>query len=65
VPTGLKGSYALTVETVSGGPVHAARTLALAQDGVDAFTIQTMADDRGTVLVPKAKEDLSILDARK
>ncbi|KIF74706.1 hypothetical protein QR77_13445 [Streptomyces sp. 150FB] len=65
VPTGLKGSYALTVETVSGGPVYAARTLALTQDGVDAFTIQTLPDDRGTVLVPKAKEDLSILDAKK
>jgi hypothetical protein len=62
VPTGLKGSYALTVEPESGGPVHAARTLALTQDGVAAFTVQTLPDDRGTVLVPKAEEDLSILE---
>ena len=28
------------------------------------FTVQTLPDDRGTVLVPKAEEDLSILDGR-
>ncbi|MBT2443596.1 hypothetical protein J7E93_26575 [Streptomyces sp. ISL-36] len=62
VPTGLKGSYALTVERVSGGPVHAARTLALPQDGIPMFTVQTLGDDRGTVEVPVAKQDLSVLD---
>ncbi|PVE13050.1 DUF5719 family protein [Streptomyces scopuliridis] len=63
VPAGLKGSYALTVEPEpGGGPVHAARTLALPEDGVPMFTVQTLPDDRGTVSVPKAKEDLSILD---
>ncbi|MFF7182626.1 DUF5719 family protein [Streptomyces sp. NPDC008121] len=62
VPAGLKGSYALTVERVSGGPVHAARMLALPQDGVPMFTVQTLADDRGTVVVPAAKQDLSVLD---
>ncbi|MEU3184254.1 DUF5719 family protein [Streptomyces sp. NPDC006923] len=61
VPSGLKGSYALTVEPESGGPVYAARTLALPEDGVQMFTVQTLPDDRGTVSVPKAKEDLSIL----
>ncbi|WP_329457567.1 DUF5719 family protein [Streptomyces sp. NBC_01497] len=61
VPDGLKGSYALTVEPQSGGPVYAARTLALPQDGVPDFTIQTLPDDRGTVSVPQAKQDLSIL----
>jgi hypothetical protein len=25
------------------------------------FTVQTLADDRGTVAVPKAEEDLSVL----
>lgn len=64
VPGGLKGSYALTVEPQSGGPVHAARTLALPEDGVPMFTVQTLPDDRGTVAVPKAEEDLSILDGR-
>ncbi|MFJ2440811.1 MULTISPECIES: DUF5719 family protein [unclassified Streptomyces] len=61
VPNGLKGSYALTVEPQSGGPVHAARMLALPEDGVQMFTVQTFPDDRGTVSVPEAKEDLTIL----
>ncbi|MFF5101342.1 DUF5719 family protein [Streptomyces sp. NPDC000134] len=61
VPDGLKGTYALTVEPVSGGPVYAARTLRAAKDGVPAFTVQTLPDDRGTVAVPKAEEDLSVL----
>ncbi|MGS2588324.1 DUF5719 family protein [Streptomyces hebeiensis] len=61
VPAGLKGSYALTVEPQSGGPVHAARMLELPEDGVPMFTVQTLPDDRGTVFVPKAREDLSIL----
>ncbi|MEW1660251.1 DUF5719 family protein [Streptomyces sp. NPDC093707] len=61
-PSGLKGSYALTVEPQSGsGPVHAARTLALPQGGVPAFTIQPLPDDRGSVLVPTAGQDLSLL----
>ncbi|MFI5680881.1 DUF5719 family protein [Streptomyces cellulosae] len=61
VPSGLKGTYALTVETVSGGPVYAARTLAATEEGVPGFTIQTLPDDRGTVAVPEADEDLSVL----
>ncbi|MER6349896.1 DUF5719 family protein [Streptomyces sp. NPDC001595] len=61
VPSGLKGSYALTVEPVSGGPVYAARTLSVNQDGVPAFTVQTLPDDRGTVAVPEAEQDLSVL----
>ncbi|QNE76984.1 hypothetical protein F0344_22290 [Streptomyces finlayi] len=62
VPSGLKGSYALTVATKSGGPVHAARTLALPQGGVEMFTVQTLTDDGGTVAVPTARQDLSLLD---
>ncbi|GAA3303054.1 hypothetical protein GCM10020295_50630 [Streptomyces cinereospinus] len=61
VPGGLKGTYALTVEPVSGGPVYASRTLAATQDGVPAFTVQTLPDDRGTVAVPEAEQDLSVL----
>ncbi|MEV4046957.1 DUF5719 family protein [Streptomyces sp. NPDC049744] len=61
VPAGLNGSYALTVETVSGGPVHASRTLTGSDDDVAAFTVQTLPDDRGTVSVPNADEDLSVL----
>lgn len=62
VPSGLKGGYALTVETESGGPVYAARTLTLAQDGIQMFTVQTLPDDGGTVEVPAAEQDLSVLD---
>jgi hypothetical protein len=62
VPSGLKGSYALTVETESGGPVHAARTLALPQDGIEMFTVQTLPDDGATVEVPEVVQDLSLLD---
>jgi hypothetical protein len=61
VPAGLKGSYALTVETVSGGPVHASRILTGSDDDVAAFTVQTLPDDRGTVSVPNADEDLSVV----
>ncbi|MFH0519788.1 DUF5719 family protein [Streptomyces sp. M41] len=61
VPSGLKGTYALTVESVSGGPVYAARMLAVAAGGVPGFTVQTLPDDRGMVAVPEADEDLSVL----
>ncbi|MEU6817325.1 DUF5719 family protein [Streptomyces sp. NPDC046860] len=59
-PEGGKGTYALTVETVSGGPVHAARTLT-GTEGVSGFTIQTLPNDRGLVAVPRAEQDLSVL----
>ncbi|MFD6875243.1 MULTISPECIES: DUF5719 family protein [unclassified Streptomyces] len=60
-PSGGKGSYALTIETLSGGPVHAARTLSLPHEGIPMFTVQTFSDDQSTVSVPKAVEDPSIL----
>ncbi|QFQ97886.1 hypothetical protein F9278_18550 [Streptomyces phaeolivaceus] len=60
-PGGLKGTYALTVETTSGGPVYASRLLESRLDNVPAFTIQTLPDDRGTVAVPEARQDLSIM----
>ncbi|GHH79794.1 hypothetical protein GCM10018793_33290 [Streptomyces sulfonofaciens] len=61
VPQGLKGTYAVTVEPVSGGPLYAARTLELPEDGIPMFTVQPLADDHGMVQVPKAEQDLSIL----
>jgi uncharacterized protein DUF5719 len=61
VPAGLKGTYALTVEPLSGGPVYGARTLAATEEGVPGFTVQTLPDDRGTVAVPEADQDLSVL----
>ncbi|WP_329623127.1 DUF5719 family protein [Streptomyces sp. NBC_01255] len=62
VPQGFKGAYALTVEPVSGGKVHASRTLALPEDDVKMFTIQPLSDDRGTVEVPSARQDLKVLE---
>ncbi|MDW4910626.1 DUF5719 family protein [Streptomyces sp. ADMS] len=61
VPAGLKGTYALTVERVSGGAVYGSRTLAAPANGIPAFTVQTLPDDRGTVSVPDAEQDLSVL----
>ncbi|WP_217254127.1 DUF5719 family protein [Streptomyces sp. AC602_WCS936] len=61
VPAGLEGAYALTVETVSGGPAYASRTLTGEDDDVASFTVQPLPDDRGMVSVPKAEEDLSVL----
>ncbi|MFE2929508.1 DUF5719 family protein [Streptomyces sp. NPDC059278] len=62
VPSGLKGGYALTVETESGGPVHASRMLTVTEGGIQMFTVQTLSDDNGTVEVPVAEQDLSVLD---
>ncbi|WP_405912400.1 DUF5719 family protein [Streptomyces sp. NBC_00963] len=62
-PPGLKGSYALTVEPMAGsGRFYASRMLELPQDGIPMFTVQTLPDDRGTVSVPRAQQDLSLLD---
>ncbi|MEU1401993.1 DUF5719 family protein [Streptomyces sp. NPDC005728] len=61
VPSGLKGTYALTVEPVSGGPLYASRALAATESGIPGFTIQTLPNDRGLVSVPQADEDLSVL----
>ncbi|MFJ9420310.1 DUF5719 family protein [Streptomyces sp. NPDC101227] len=62
-PSGLKGSYALTVEPQPGsGPVYAARTLVQPLGGIPAFTVQTLPDDRGSVVVPTAGQDLSLLN---
>ncbi|OIK07377.1 DUF5719 family protein [Streptomyces monashensis] len=61
VPSGLQGTYALTVETTSGGPVYASRTLTATEGGVPGFTIQTLPNDRGTVAVPQTTQDLGVL----
>lgn len=62
VPSSGKGAFAVTVEPVSGGPVYASRMLSLPSNGIPMFTIQPMPDDRGTVVVPKTRPDLTILD---
>ncbi|MGJ3559876.1 hypothetical protein ACR6C2_19175 [Streptomyces sp. INA 01156] len=41
--------------------MYASRTLSVTDDGLPAFTVQTLPDDRGLVAVPKAEENLSVL----
>ncbi|MFD4399962.1 DUF5719 family protein [Kitasatospora sp. NPDC058478] len=60
-PGGLNGSFALTVETVSGGPVMAARMLSLPAKDVPMFTIQALRDDHSTVRVPRAGQDPGVV----
>ncbi|OEV08520.1 DUF5719 family protein [Streptomyces nanshensis] len=60
-PKGVKGGYAVTVERLSGGEVYASRTLEQKKGKVPAFTVQTLPDDRGKVLVPHSGQDLSVL----
>lgn len=60
-PQGGKGTYAVTVERLSGGEVYASRMLERKKDGLPAFTVQTLPDDRGTVSVPDSGQDLSVL----
>ncbi|WP_181767217.1 DUF5719 family protein [Streptomyces albidus (ex Kaewkla and Franco 2022)] len=60
-PKGGKGTYAVTVERLSGGPLYASRMMERKDDGVPAFTVQTLPDDRGTVSVPESGQDLSVL----
>lgn len=61
-PKGVKGTYAVTVERLSGGRLYASRMLEQKQGKVPAFTIQTLPDDRGKVLVPHSGQDLSVLN---
>ncbi|MEU4686149.1 DUF5719 family protein [Streptomyces xinghaiensis] len=61
VPSDGKGTHALTVKALSGGPVYASRMLERPKGGVPMFTVQPVPDDRGTVVVPEAAEDLSLL----
>lgn len=67
-PSGGKGHFAYTVEKLSGGPVHLARSLEAKGEGsgkdVPMFTVQTYPDDRSTVGVPSARQDLNVLNRR-
>ncbi|WP_405017696.1 DUF5719 family protein [Kitasatospora sp. NBC_00070] len=60
-PAGLNGTFGLTVETVAGGPVAAARMLLLPLKDVPMFTIQSIRDDHSTVSVPHADPDPAVL----
>ncbi|PBC79529.1 hypothetical protein BX265_4333 [Streptomyces sp. TLI_235] len=56
-PAGANGVYGITAETLSGGPVVAARMLAIAQKDIPMFTVQSFRDDHSTVTVPYAEND--------
>ncbi|PYC77628.1 hypothetical protein C7C46_18525 [Streptomyces tateyamensis] len=60
-PGGGSGNFGLTVETVKGGPVVAARMLALTTKDVPMFTVQTLQDDHSFVQVPPAAPDPGLL----
>jgi len=60
-PAGLNGSYGLTVETASGGPVVAARILTIPVKDTPAFTVQELRDDRSTVRIPATAADPGVL----
>ncbi|WP_051970263.1 DUF5719 family protein [Kitasatospora azatica] len=60
-PGGGNSNFGLTVETVSGGPVVAARMLALTTKDVPMFTIQALQDDHSYVQVPQANQDPGLL----
>ncbi|MCE3029766.1 DUF5719 family protein [Streptomyces sp. CMSTAAHL-2] len=59
VPSGAKGTYALTIEPLTTTPLYASRTLTSTDPS--GFTVQTLPNDRGLVSVPRTSEDLSIL----
>lgn len=67
VPSGADGTYALTLEPEggTGAGVYAARELDATSDsaeGVPLFTVQPLANDRGTVRVPRTRQDLRVLE---
>lgn len=49
------------METVSGGPVVAARMLAIPTKDVPMFTVQALRDDRSSVKVPRAAQDPAVV----
>ncbi|GLW59265.1 DUF5719 family protein [Kitasatospora phosalacinea] len=60
-PAGANGPYALTVQTVSGGPVLAARQLSAVTKDVPTFTTQQFRDDHATVEVPRVAADPGVV----
>ena len=60
-PQGGKGTFAVTVERLSGGPLYSSRMLEKKVEGVQGFTVQPLPDDRGMVPVPQSGQDLSVL----
>lgn len=63
LPGSTEGRYGLTIRSLEGTPVYAARALTSGEDAEDdpAFTVQTLPDDQSAVTVPPTGQDLSIL----
>ena len=55
------GSFMVTVEPVSGGPVYGARMISRKSGSSLGFTIQSLTDDHSTVQIPRVVQDGSIL----
>ena len=55
------GTFAVTVEPVSGGPVYAARMISRKSGSSLGFTIQQLSDDHSTVEIPHVVQDGSVL----
>ncbi|MFF7633752.1 DUF5719 family protein [Kitasatospora sp. NPDC008050] len=60
-PAGGNGTFGLTVESVSGGPVVAARVLVVPSNNVPMFTVQALRDDHSYVQIPQANPDPGVL----
>jgi hypothetical protein len=55
------GTFAVTIEPVSGGPVYAARMISRKSGSTPGFTIQQLSDDHSTVEIPHVVQDGSVL----
>ncbi|MFC8718144.1 DUF5719 family protein [Kitasatospora sp. NPDC057198] len=60
-PEGANGPYALTLQTLGGGPVLATRQLSAVTKDVPTFTTQQFRDDHATVEVPHVAADPGIV----
>ncbi|MFJ5927941.1 DUF5719 family protein [Kitasatospora sp. NPDC092948] len=60
-PAGVNGTYAITVETLGGGPVLAARQLFAAVRDTPTFTVVQLRDDHATVQVPQVAGDPGVV----
>ncbi|NYI06155.1 DUF5719 family protein [Allostreptomyces psammosilenae] len=56
-------TFGLTVEPLSGGPVHAARQLTGGGDEAWKTTVQTVATQPTTVLMPQTRPDWTVVQA--
>ena len=55
------GTFAVTIEPVSGGPVYGARMIRRKSGSSLGFTIQDLTDDHSTVQIPRVVQDGSVV----